>query len=222
MKVDCKSVGDRTMPATHDCVNDSVKYLRKITPHPALFLSVLAVVGAFRTDRPAYAARPGSIERQSADAPKQRATPLAKVLPPLPLCPPGPMAAHHSQPKPGHHRVILAWNASVASPTRGSKAVGYCVYRRKRKKKVKDAATLNPPCSKCEEVNSVPVVGTSCVDDVVEDGATYDYAVTAINANGILSIPSNAATAVIPEGQVSSVPGISPQPPSCRAASNAK
>jgi hypothetical protein len=205
-----------------------VKYPPKIGPQPRLFVSalVLVMMGVFQTVCPACHVSPGPSEKlQSAEPLKEKVTSLAKVPPALPLCPPpGHTPVQPSQLRTGHHRVILSWNASAPSPSQGSKAVGYCVYRRKeRKKKTKNAATLKLPCGECEKVNSVPIVGTSCVDDVVENDATYYYAVTAINAKGMPSTPSNVATAVIPpETQISSVPVSSPPPPSCRGASNAK
>ena len=89
---------------------------------------------------------------------------MARTLPPLLL--------------PGQHNVILTWKASPST-----NAVGYCVYRRKIKhipRKISD-------CKDCEQLNTAPLKGTGCVDDVVPDGVTYYYVVTAINQHSDMS-----------------------------------
>jgi hypothetical protein len=86
---------------------------------------------------------------------------------------------------------------SAPSAAVESKAVGYCLYR----SKTPTAAKQNPICSSCEQINSKPIVGTGCVDDLVEDGADYYYVVTAINANGRISSSSNETPAQIPRNQ---------------------
>jgi hypothetical protein len=69
--------------------------------------------------------------------------------------------------------------------------VGYCLYR----SKTPDAATRylaeHRKCDDCVLLNATPFAGTICVDDHVQDGATYYYVATAINKNGIPSSPSN-------------------------------
>jgi hypothetical protein len=62
---------------------------------------------------------------------------------------------------------------------------------------MQNAAQLLPTCSQCEQINRVPVTGTSCVDDLVEDKATYYYVVTGVNSQGSASTASNEASAQI-------------------------
>lgn len=109
-------------------------------------------------------------------------------------CPPAGLQQLQPSSQTGHHRVILTWNASVAAPGPGGKAVGYCLYRSQKQ----NAAKQNPTCSVCEQINLTPVVGTGCVDDLVLDGTTYYYVVTAINADTRISSSSNETLAPIP------------------------
>jgi hypothetical protein len=92
--------------------------------------------------------------------------------------------------------------------------VGYCLYR----SKMQNAAQLQPTCNQCEQVNRVPVTGTSCTDDLVEDKATYYYVVTAVNSQGSASKPSNQASAYIVEPKQPGATDTSAAP-SCRAGS---
>jgi len=94
----------------------------------------------------------------------------------------------------GHHTVTLTWKANAPSTNRTRNAVGYCLYRRKTPgipKKLSD-------CKDCELVNPAPVTGTGCVDDLVQDGVTYHYVVTAANEFSSISEASNEAPAPIP------------------------
>jgi hypothetical protein len=131
----------------------------------------------------------------------------------LPSCPSAGLPILQASSQTGHHKVTLSWNASAPSPNPDSTAVGYCLYR----SKTQHAAKQNPRCSDCEQINSTPIVGIGCVDDLVQDTATYYYVATAINAKGSISISSNETTAQIPPGKkaASSVPVGSY--PSCRA-----
>jgi hypothetical protein len=104
-----------------------------------------------------------------------------------------------SAPGVGHHTVVLSWNASTPSPGPQDSAVGYCLYRSEKK----GAAKQNANCRDCEQVNRVPIAAIRCVDDVVKNGATYYYVVTAINAKGKLSLPSNEVVAAVPAGKQS-------------------
>lgn len=113
----------------------------------------------------------------------------------------------------GHHQVTLRWNASIPSANPDSTAVGYCLYRSKKRK----AAKQNPTCSDCEQINSIPIAGTGCVDDLVEDGAAYYYVATAINANERISSSSNETTARIPLNKPASSSGPVGSYPRCRA-----
>jgi hypothetical protein len=113
----------------------------------------------------------------------------------------------------GHHKVTLTWNASIPSSNVESQAVGYCLYR----SKTPNAAKQNPRCGNCEQINSIPIAGTGCVDDLVEDGAAYYYVVTAINANRKISSSSNETPAQIPLSKQASTSGLAGSYPRCRA-----
>jgi len=128
----------------------------------------------------------------------------ASGVPSLPACPPGGMPVLQPSAKTGHHRVTLTWHASAPAANSDSAAVGYCLYR----SKTQNAAKQNPRCSACEQINSVPIVGTGCVDHLVEDAAAYYYVVTAINAKGEISSSSNETAAPVPanQGAGSSIP----------------
>lgn len=98
-----------------------------------------------------------------------------------------------------HHRVILTWNASAPSSRPEDNAVGYCLYRSKKQNEAKKNAT----CNRCEQINSVPIAGTGCVDDLVQDGAVYYYVATAISAQKRLSVSSNEILVPIPASKQS-------------------
>ena len=104
------------------------------------------------------------------------------------------------QPSPatGHHKVLLTWKASAPGARPVDNAVGYCLYRSLKK----DVATYNATCSDCEQINSVPVAGTACVDDLVQDSALYFYVVTAINGSGNRSSSSTQVQVAIPAANV--------------------
>jgi len=113
----------------------------------------------------------------------------------------------------GHHKVILAWDASVSTPDQKGRVVGYCLYR----SKIESLAKQDPLCEKCERINSLPIAGTTCVDNLAKDNGKYYYVITAINAAGRISSSSNEAIAPIPdEKQPGTVPADFPLPPSCR------
>jgi hypothetical protein len=112
----------------------------------------------------------------------------------------------------GHHKVILSWNPSVP-PTGTDGPVVYCLYR----SKTKGSAEKNAMCSDCEQINSIPVVGTGCLDDLVEDGAAYYYVVTAMTTAGRPSPSSNETPATIPATKESVSPTSEKTYPLCRA-----
>ena len=118
------------------------------------------------------------------------------------ICPPAGIAAAQPAPKrTGHHKVSLSWNpGSQAAGATGS-IDGYCIYRSK------DAEAVHPnaACTACERVTAVAVSDTTCVDDIVEDGATYYYIVTVLKGN-LMSGPSNEARASIPGDSKSYLP----------------
>lgn len=177
----------------------------------AVFITVYGFLGSGVIRR----VRSGSGENpQLARFTNTHATPLADGQPGSPTCPPAGLPALQPSPQnTGHHKVILSWNANPPAPDPAIKAVGYCLYR----SKTPQAAKQNPRCTNCEQINSMPIAGTGCVDNLVEDGAAYYYVVTAINAAGKISFSSNETPAPIPntKAAVSSVPASSY--PSCRA-----
>jgi hypothetical protein len=77
----------------------------------------------------------------------------------------------------GHHKVTLKWNASIPSSNVESNAVGYCLYRSKKRK----AAKQSPTCRDCAQINLIPIAGTGCVDDFVEDGAANCVVVSSLS-----------------------------------------
>lgn len=115
----------------------------------------------------------------------------------LPPCPPAGSPAVQPSAVTGHHKVTLSWNASPPSALPEDNAVGYCLYRSRRK----NAAHKTATCRDCEQINSIPIEGTSCRDDLVADGITYYYVVAAISLKGRLSSPSTQARAAIPGGK---------------------
>jgi len=139
---------------------------------------------------------------------------LLRAAQPKPLlCPVSHGAILPASPETGHHKVILTWNASAPSINPKSRAVGYCLYRIASR----DVTKRDEKCSTCEQINKLPIAGTVCVDDWVQDGATYDYVATAINEEGHPSSLSNDTLAKIPAtAQVNGPAAASPYP-RCRA-----
>src|SRR4051812_28293635 len=78
------------------------------------------------------------------------------------------------------HSVQLEW---MASPD----ALGYRVYR------------ASPPSGVYELLSPVLVAPSSYTDLTTNDGKTYSYVVTAVDALGAESSPSNEAIAVVPQ-----------------------
>lgn len=129
------------------------------------------------------------------------------------LCPAGGSPALQPSSTTGHHKVLLTWKASAAGARPEDNAVGYCLYRSLEK----DVSKSNATCSGCEQINSVPVLGTACVDDLVQDGALYYYVVTAINGAGNRSSSSNEIPVAIPAANVVTGSTVGTNP-ACRAA----
>lgn len=152
---------------------------------------------------------------------KGKEAPPPQVRSGIPVCPIQDRVVepvlHHAV---ATHKVTLSWNPSARSSNPASVAAGYCVYRRKESKAGKDVATQNPTFAGRERINSVPVLGTTCVDDEVDDDTIYSYVVTAVNANGIPSSPSNEVTVYIPAEKPKSSTGV--VAPSCRGGSNVR
>jgi hypothetical protein len=159
-----------------------------------MIASVFQIVGG--CSRPSGSR--GSME--SFEPRKAQAPVPAMAEPVLPNCPPaGSPMLQASAPMTGHHRVILSWNASAPSARPEDNAAGYCLYRSKKK----DAAKKNATCSDCEQINSVPIIGTGCVDDLVQDRTLYFYVATAISAKGVASSSSNEIPVSIPDHKLS-------------------
>ena len=100
----------------------------------------------------------------------------------------------------GHHSVILTWKAS-----RGNNVVGYCLFRSARPGVATSKPNTSFRCAGCEQINSIPVVPTGCVDNRVPDDSTYFYVATAFDGKQLLSSASNEVRAKVPG---------SPAPPS--------
>ncbi len=181
-----------------------------------LWLLMLSMVGLWETNRATGEISGPSANLASSQTPEAGGSRRPTSAPPGGLrCPPAGLPILQSGTS--NHKVILSWNASAPSPNAESNAVGYCLYRSKKR----NAAKQKPTCKNCEQINPIPIVNTSCVDDVVEDGATYYYVVTAINAKGTSSSPSNEARARIPSKKQRSVAAGSLSAPACRVASEA-
>jgi hypothetical protein len=157
---------------------------------------VLALIVAYGLRLIATAGRlsPGA-NLTSRKASKAEEMLLAGAEPKLPPCPSAGTPTPQPSAQTGHHKVTLSWNESVFSPDHPErKAVGYCLYRSTKQ----NAAKLEPTCRDCEQINKIAIAGTGCVDDLVKDGETYYYVVTAISAGRRTSSSSNETPARIP------------------------
>lgn len=144
-------------------------------------------------------------------------TTAASVAPRAPSCPPAGMPKLRANAHTGHHKILLSWKASAPSTKPEDNAAGYCLYRSKKK----HAARKNPLCRDCEQINSLPLSGASCVDDLVQDGTVYYYVVVAIDQHGSLSSASNEIVASIPPGHKAGRSFVSSSP-LCRAEAASK
>ena len=100
--------------------------------------------------------------------------------------------------------MTLTWTASAPPDAKHSSAAGYCIYRGA-------PGDPNPGL-----INTVPIPGTSCIDDLVANGGRYSYVVRAIGASGATSVTSNPAAVVIPPTGSSKSPISAASPPLCR------
>jgi hypothetical protein len=149
----------------------------------------------------------------------EKAAPATAAVPTALTCPPaGAPMLQPSASSTGHHKVVLTWNASSPSPHPEDNAVGYCLYRSTKKSVAKNNAT----CKDCEQINTMPVVGTGCVDDLVQDGALYYYVATAINAGRKVSVSSNETPAPIPANKQSAISTSTNAYPFCRGPASSK
>ena len=185
---------------------------------------VLVIASAFR-----ISAALGQVARRSGASLQRAGNPeVGEMMPAvsqqaLPACPAqGVSTLQPSASKPGHHKVTLSWKASAPSVKPEAEAVGYCVYRSKSRSSVTQYLTKQTrKCADCELVNATAFDGTTCVDDLVQDEATYYYVVTAVNSNGSPSPPSNETLARIPD-KASISSSVVASYPSCRAASSSR
>lgn len=154
---------------------------------------------------------------QSTPVMRQKAVATGKGV--LPRCPGANISMlQESTPGTGHHKVFLSWNPS-SSPD-----VGYCLYRRQRKRQEKKTARKISElieCLDCEQINLLPDRSTRCVDDLVMDETVYSYLVVAINSRGEISSPTNEALARVPAAKRQNrAPADSASYPACRAAAD--
>lgn len=182
----------------------------KLSPRFSWALAVLFIVGT----APHTACSSSPVLSHSSSTPRPSEMPKQTPAPPRApfarrlVCPAfGPPRGVETK---REHKVILSWKASAPADAKHAAAAGYCIYRGA---KHKDTAPVL--------VNSIPFPGTSCMDDVVENGKKYYYVVRAISATGIASISSNEAVASIPRGERRN-PSSGASAPSCRETVSAK
>jgi hypothetical protein len=122
-----------------------------------------------------------------------------------PTCPPlNASLVPSTPPANGGHRVTLTWKASAPADPKHSAAFGYCIYRGA-------PGDPNPGL-----INTTPLRGTSCIDDLVANGGHYSYVVRAISAGRVASVTSNPASVAIPPTGISKSPISAASPPLCR------
>jgi hypothetical protein len=110
------------------------------------------------------------------------------------------------EPSIGGHKVILSWKPSRPADSKHAAAVGYCVYR-----------GPNAKFAPTELLNPLPLPGTTCVDDSVENGKRYYYEVLAISAKGVASKPTKPPIlAKIPPASHRASEAIEDSIPPCR------
>jgi hypothetical protein len=199
----------------------------EFTLHPRILVWVIVLVigGVFQSIAVIGQVSPGSsANTQSTETAKGKRTLSAAAEPRLPACPAAGLPTLLPSPQiTGQHKLTLTWNASAPSVNSESKAVGYCLYRSRTQNAAKRyVARQISKCSDCEQVNSIALAGTGCVDELVQDGAIYYYVVTAVNAKGEPSPPSNETPAQIPPNkQSASSPSVGSYP-FCRATTGSR
>jgi hypothetical protein len=152
--------------------------------------------------------------RQSAAHITNKVVTEKRNAPTLPPCPDAPYAKLNAKDRAtGHHRVFLAWNASLAPSGSDTNALGYCLYRTQTAGKAKDCPKKY---SKCEQVNVVPVSGTRCVDELVRDNSTYYYVAVAITSTDTSPTSEEAIAEVPAAGKQNPPPPDVDSYPACR------
>jgi hypothetical protein len=201
--------------------------LSELTLHPRIlvWVIVLAIGGVFQDIAVIGQVSPGSsANMRSTETAKGKRTHAAAAEPRPPACPAAALPTLLPSPLlTGQHKATLTWNASAPSVNSENNAVGYCLYRSRTQNAAKQYVVKQiSKCSDCEQVNSIALAGTGCVDDLVQDGATYYYVVIAVNAKGEPSSPSNETPAQIPPNKQSvSSPSVGSYP-FCRATTGSK
>jgi hypothetical protein len=161
--------------------------------NPATHSAIATGIILFLILCPSLAPAQASLYLKANSQPPKNATQPAK--PPYPPatqidCPAAGSLNIPIQEKPiPHPTVLLTWNANAPYPH----AAGYCLYRSRTKgipKRLSD-------CKDCQLVTEKSILGTGCIDDRVEEKATYYYVVTAATLNKSISLASNEATASV-------------------------
>ncbi|MGA9977111.1 MAG: hypothetical protein WBQ08_00545 [Candidatus Sulfotelmatobacter sp.] len=194
----------------------------RATRNSSLFLAlvVLAIIGTTQTActgcRTAADPTPTerleqALKRRDALTPAQAPANSSPAAGPTLKCPPlNASMVPTTPPASGGHRVTLTWKASAPADSKHAAAAGYCIYRGA-------PGDPNPGL-----MNSIPLRGTSCIDELVANGGRYSYVVRAISAGGSTSITSNPAPVEIPPTGSSKSPVSAASPPLCRGAASAK
>jgi len=180
--------------------------------------ALLCVVGVLQAVSGCSRDTSTRVKIELADPPAGKRTNAVLAPPGIYHCPPAGAPILQPSATTGHHRVILTWNASIPSARSEDNAVGYCLYRSGKVNLAKENAT----CRGCEQINAIAVPGTACVDDLVQDGTTYYYVVTAINASEKRSSSSNEIPVVIPNTKETSVSTSTSDYPLCRSGTPSK
>lgn len=172
-----------------------MRYSKLITIRGGVLAITLASSGMAQVNgaggQPTHAAShsmqsPGEA-RETAAEPKMGDTQLCGSIAP------SSSAGRPSLPSPTmRHKVTLSWNPSTPLTNSPRDAIiGYNVYRR--------SAASSSYDDKNNKMNSATLLGTKCVDILVQTGQTYFYVIKAISASGAVSGRSNEAKAVIPD-----------------------
>lgn len=171
----------------------SEKFPNRFRKSLRLLSPVLLIVFAPNTLSAAIQAK-SAPDKSSAAAVQQATVSKSQSTAGLPACPPAGIPPAQSSGRYSSHKVVLAWHESSRTPKAQSLAVGYCLYRSNGR-----VVQRIPTCKECQQINSKPMVVTSCVDDRVQENKTYYYVAIAVNAHGDPSAPTNTAVVRIPK-----------------------
>jgi len=157
--------------------------MRNLSVFVKILLPVLGVAAILTTRHFTQVSGPGTSSAKAGRTPAEQETDS------IPLCSGGtfPQAPPAGGSK--RHSVTLSWATSVPVSNSPRDAIkGYYVYRSQRSQTYADHNRLN----------SVPLMGTRCLDPAVEPRATYYYVVKAVAEGGAQSAASKEIKAVIP------------------------